>query len=54
MEILTKRGEVKELSRIMQVSKATVIKALKFRTDSDLARKIRTTAIKRGGVKVNS
>ncbi len=54
MQILTKRGEVKELSKILGVSKVTIIKALQFRTHSLIAQKIRTTAIKRGGVQVNN
>lgn len=36
--------------RVFGVSKPTVINALKFRTNSDLARRIRTAAVERGGV----
>lgn len=49
-EILTRRGEVRELMRIFNVSEPTVINALRFRTNSDLAQRIRSTALRRGGV----
>jgi hypothetical protein len=52
MEILTKRGELMELTRILKCSEPTVISALKFRTHTKLAQKIRETAKKRGGVEV--
>lgn len=49
-EILTRRGEVRELMRIFNVSEPTVINALRFRTNSELAQRIRSTALRRGGV----
>ena len=49
-EILTRTGENKALMRIFNVSEPTVINALKFRTNSELARRIRATAVERGGV----
>lgn len=49
-EILTRTGEVKELMRIFSVSKPTVINALKYRVNTQLACRIRKTAIERGGV----
>ena len=48
-EILTKTGEVKELMKIFGVSKPTVINALKYRTYSQLACRIRRVALARGG-----
>ena len=49
-EILTRRGEIRELMRIFGVSEPTVINALKFRTNSELAQRIRSAALRRGGV----
>lgn len=49
-EILTRTGEVKELMRIFSVSKPTVINALKYRVNTQLACRIRKAAIERGGV----
>ena len=49
-DILTRNGEVAALMRVFGVSKPTVINALKFRTNSDLARRIRAAAVERGGV----
>lgn len=51
-EILTRRGEIRELMRIYKVSEPTVINALRFRTHSELARDIRNTAMKRGGAEI--
>ena len=51
-EILTRTGEVKELMRIFSVSKPTVINALKYRVNTQLACRIRKTAIERGGVEL--
>lgn len=48
-QILTRYGEVKALQGIFGVSRPTVISALKGRTLSDLARKIRNAALERGG-----
>lgn len=36
--------------RVFGVSKPTVINALKFRTNSELAQRIRSAALRRGGV----
>ncbi len=54
MQILTKRGEVTSICYLLNVSRVTVIGALKYRTNSELAKKIRSLAIQRGGVKINN
>lgn len=51
-QILTKRGEVKELIRIFGCTEPTVINSLRFRSNTELAIQIRNTAIRRGGVEV--
>lgn len=48
-QIITRIGEGKTLARMFGVCQKTVIEALKFRSDSELARRIRRTAIERGG-----
>ena len=48
-EILTRYGEVKALQEIFGVSRPTVISALRWRTFSDLAQRIRKAALERGG-----
>ena len=48
-EILTRTGEVKALQAIFGTSRPTVICALKGRTSSEMALKIRKAAIERGG-----
>lgn len=50
-EILLRTGQTrKELQKIFSVSRPTVTRALKYRTDTDLARRIRKMAIHKGGV----
>lgn len=51
-EILTKHGEVKALAKLTNRPERTVYNALKGRTQSELSIKIRTLAVKRGGVEV--
>lgn len=51
-EILTRTGDVKELMKIFGVSKPTVINALKYRTYSQLACRIRRAALARGGAEI--
>jgi transposase len=52
-EILVAHGQTrKELAKIFGVSGETVKSALKFRTDSALARKIRKSAKEKGGVEI--
>lgn len=51
-EIITRRGEVKAIRKLLGLTEATVINALRFRTKSELAEKIRKTAIDRGGVEI--
>ena len=51
-KILTRHGERQELGKIFKVSQPTIRRALDGRTNTDLAKKIRTAAIKRGGVMV--
>lgn len=48
-QIITRIGEGKTLAKMFGVCQKTVIEALKFRSDSELARRIRRTAIERGG-----
>lgn len=48
-EILTRRGEVKALKEMFQVSEPMVIGALRGRRDTPLAHKIREAALNRGG-----
>lgn len=49
-EILMKHGDRREMAKKLGVSQVTIISALKFRTHSDLANKIRKTALEMGGV----
>ena len=49
MEVLTKRGEIKELAKIFSVTRQTVARALRDESPSALADRIRTAALKRGG-----
>ena len=51
-EIITRRGEVKAIRKLLGLTEATVINALRFRTKSELAEKIRKTVIDRGGVEI--
>lgn len=51
-EILTRYGEVTKICQLLGLSRPTVINALKGRRDDDLAKRVRTAAIKRGGVEV--
>ena len=48
-QIITRIGEGKTLARMFGVCQKTVIEALKFRSNSDLAVRIRRAAIERGG-----
>lgn len=48
-KILVEFKEVTNLSRLFSVSRVTVVSALRYRTNSALANKIRATAIERGG-----
>lgn len=48
-EIVTRTGEGKTLAQIFGVCQKTVIEALKFRTNTSLAIRIRQAAIERGG-----
>lgn len=49
-EILMKRGDRRELAKKFDVSHVTIISALKFRTHSNVANKIRKAALEMGGV----
>lgn len=51
-EILTKHGERGALAKLFNVSEVTVRSALKGRTNSPLAQRIRKAAKERGGVEV--
>ena len=48
-QIITRIGEGKTLAKMFGVCQKTVIEALKFRSNSDLAVRIRRAAIERGG-----
>ena len=48
-QIITRTGEGKALADMFGVCQKTVIEALKFRSNSDLARRIRRAALARGG-----
>ena len=47
--IVVYHGECQYLGRLFNVSQPTVRRALRGKTDTDLAKKIRHTAIVRGG-----
>lgn len=49
-KVVIQHGESKELGRIFRVSQPTIRRALNGETNTPLAKKIRTAAIKRGGV----
>lgn len=53
-EILTKHGERGKLAKIFDVSHVTVRNALKGRTNSPLAKRIRQAAILRGGKELDT
>ncbi len=48
-QVLVKHGEKKELMRLFKVSHVTIRKSLNGNSNSYLAKKIRKTAIDRGG-----
>lgn len=50
-KIFVEFKEVTALAKLFEVSRVTVVSALRYRTKSRLADQIRTAAIKRGGVK---
>lgn len=52
MRILTEHGEALMIAKIFNVSDRTVRDALKYRTNSDLAHRIRECAKQRGGVEI--
>lgn len=52
-KILVAHGERKELATLLETSEVTVRKALNGKSKSELAMRIRTLALKRGGVEVN-
>jgi hypothetical protein len=53
-KILVSHGEKKELMRIFNVSHVTVRESLNGKSKSLLAKKIRTAAVKRGGVETTA
>lgn len=53
-QVLTQRGEVKALRALFGCSELMVINALRFRRNTDLAKKIRALALKRGGALVET
>jgi DNA-binding FadR family transcriptional regulator len=48
-EILTRHGEKGELAKLFNTSRVTVRKALRGKSNSELAEKIRKAAKERGG-----
>lgn len=52
--ILVPHGEINELAKLMNVSRVTVRHALYFRINSEISKKVRCLAIKRGGVEINN
>jgi len=52
-EVLVRHGERKELSVLFVVTPRCVSNALKFDSNSDLAKRIRKAAIERGGSEVD-
>ena len=52
-QILVKHGESKEIARFLGCNKNTVTSALRGKYNTELARKIRKIAIKRGGKEVD-
>lgn len=48
-QIITRTGEGKALAKIFNCCQKTVIEALKFRSNTPLAVRIRKAAIERGG-----
>lgn len=49
-KVLVEHGEVCRISRLLGVARKTVGEALSGKTDTVLAKSIRTVAIRRGGV----
>lgn len=52
-KVIMAHGERVQLAALFGVSTVTVRNALKFKWDSDLAKKIRKAAIERGGAEVD-
>lgn len=50
--IWVNHGERKRLAAIFQKSQPTIRKALRGEVDNDLARRIRTAALRRGGIEL--
>lgn len=48
-QIVTRKGEIKAIAAALKVCRKTVGEALLFKTDTELARKIREMAKERGG-----
>ena len=48
-QIITRKGEINALADVFGCCRKTVGEALMFKTDTDLARRIRRMAIERGG-----
>lgn len=49
-KVLVESGEKTKLAKLFDVSRLTVLRALNGKTQSDLAKQIRATAVLRGGV----
>lgn len=50
-QIIMPHGAAKELGRVLRVSQPTIREALRYKSDTEIARKIRHTAVKEfGGV----
>lgn len=53
-KVLVESGEKTKLAKLFGVSRLTVLRALNGKTQSDLAKQIRATAVLRGGVEKNT
>ncbi len=51
-KIVVERGTTKELVEVFGTNRMTVWQALQYKTDTDLAKRIRKAAMDRGGVVV--
>ncbi|MDD7559217.1 MAG: hypothetical protein SOW44_09030 [Porphyromonas sp.] len=53
-KIAVQKGEQEELAKIFSVSRASVWRALSYQSGSRVAQKIRTLALKKGGIRVDA
>ena len=53
-KVLVESGEKTKIAKLFGVSRLTVLRALNGKTQSDLAKQIRATAVLRGGVETTN